>query len=45
MIHSDKKWEQLPGERGAPDREYCVEKRSTTKGVGEVQNEKEEHQV
>jgi hypothetical protein len=28
-----------------PDGECCVGKRSTTKGVGEAQNEKEEHQV
>jgi hypothetical protein len=33
------------GKREAPDGECCVEKRSTTKGVGEVWNEKEEHQV
>jgi hypothetical protein len=31
--------------RGVPDGECCVEKRSTTKGVGEAQNEKEERQV
>jgi len=30
---------------GTQDVECCVEMRSTTKGVGEAQNEKEEHQV
>jgi hypothetical protein len=33
------------GKRGVPDGECCVEKRSTTKGVGEAHNAKEEHQV
>jgi hypothetical protein len=33
------------GKRVAPDGECCVEKMSTTKGVGEAQNEREEHQV
>jgi len=31
--------------RGAPDGEYCVEKKSNTKGVGEVQNKKEDCQI
>jgi hypothetical protein len=31
--------------RGAPDGECGVEKRSTTKGVGEAWNETEERQV
>jgi len=45
MIHSNEKWEHLAGERGAPDEECCVDKRSTTKGVGKARNEKEDHKV
>jgi len=45
MIHSDEKWEQLPGEGGVPDGECCVEKRGTAKGVGEVRNENDKGQV
>jgi hypothetical protein len=33
------------GKRGAPDGECGVEKRSTTKGVEEARNEKEERHV
>jgi len=33
------------GKKGAPDGECCVEKWSTTEGVGEARNEKEERQV
>jgi hypothetical protein len=33
------------GKSGAPDGECCVKKRSTTRGVGEVQIEKEEYQI
>jgi len=45
MIHLDEIWEQLPWERGTQDGECCGEKRSSTKGVEEVQKEKEEGQV
>jgi len=44
IIHSDKKWNNQQGNRGAQDGKCCVEKRSTIKGVGEARNEKEEHQ-
>jgi hypothetical protein len=45
MIHSDETWEHYHREGGAPDGECCVEKRSTTKGVGEAQNEREDGHV
>jgi len=32
------------GKSGAPDGECCVEKRSTTNGVGEAQNDKDKRQ-
>ena len=45
MIHSDEKWEQLLAEKSNARWGVLCGMRSTTKGVEEAQNEKEERQV